>query len=869
MSKKIYFGIVFSLVLLLVTSTFSLSTDFFANRYTSSNTTEIYSQRLSFSTAGVIDDVMTTGSYNFTIPEAGFYKLKVEITGSITVRVQVFFEHSVFSNYYDRYISGYDSIDVKNNVSPDSPYETILWFEHAGNGFLYITRTSGTSGTFSATVTPVKAVSDAATLTEGTHDMTISKDSGYIGNFSVTDHSRAYNLTAEQYIPALPLTTVIKQAWLQIERIDNVNASHPVNITFVEDGLFEHSIGQITKNVSDSDEPLKFYFNVAYLNFTENSATANVIKFNTTASDSVILYDASVMIEDADGDINTLHTFPLLFVFISDGAPYTTTFNLYDVFLSLNVGVSISVMNPKGFLGYDSIADLSLPVPSRKVRDWILNGYNVTPRYTGFILVPQNYTFAIKGSIVADSHIAIYLNEKSYSILSVNETLNIVYNKSEALGFGESHIVLLNLSNVSPDALYQIQPSFSGNNWTFVSLVAIQGTFVGEGPSISRVDRTGYSNHFTHTMKDIHFLPVTMYSATNVPMEKLHVTYFEERNDNGTYNSAMFQYRTTVYGPSRNTLLLFVMGFASNTALVNSSDTATLTLSFTQSGTVESASLNTMNKYTVDGNTTGFKVVKLETQPGYEYNITFAPNNTQGIAEMEMLSGEYKENALFSNLPQGTTTLGKSKSFEYTEIGFTSSPKYIVIYPKFNDTAVSLYIYETKYMEFPSSGTAELRMGMNTNISNYATLKFSTSPDEVYSIKITADPGFVGFVSIFYYSPDGKLPFKYTPFPISTLSIPGGNPEVVYEYVGRLSGSAFMTVYSSGSGIIHITITRRYLVPDFVPIPGLFLTAALPIALIAGVLLGRVAKRGKSEKASGVASKSLSKRKTKPRKKKK
>ncbi|MCD6484730.1 MAG: hypothetical protein J7L47_06435 [Candidatus Odinarchaeota archaeon] len=846
MNHKIYFSLTIAFVLLLTLSVFLIPLNSFtAPKYSNKET---LAHTLTFSTAGVINDITTSGSYNFTIQEAGLYKFKVEITGNITVDLRLYFERTIFSNYFERYISEYDLINTANDVSPDSPYEVILWMEHPGVGFFYVTKASGTSGTFSATVTPIKKVSEATTLTTGTTVLSIPKDSAYIGNFSVPDHSRAYNLTIEQRIPALPLTTIIKRAWVQIESIDNVNASHPVNITFIEDGYYEHSIGQITQNVTFLDKPLRFYFSVAYLNFTENSFTANQIKFNTTDPELVTLFEAEVMVEEADGDITSLHKFPLFAVIISDGSPYTTMFNLYDFTLSLDVGASASVMNPNGFLGFDQIASLTITVPARKVRDWILNEYNATPSYTGFIFEPQKYTFVISGTKVADSDITVYLNEQSYSILSINSTLDITFNKSEALFLGDVHIVLLNISNASPDALYQIQASMTGDNWTFVSLVGMQGTLIGEGPGVSKVDRPGYSYHTTTTMKDLHLLPVTMYSATNKPMEKLHITYFEERNYNGTYNSAMFNYRTNVYGPPRNTLMLFVMGVASNTPTVNSSEISTLTLSFTQTGLIESVTLDTMTKYTMNGNTTGFKILKLETQPGYEYNITIAPNNTQGRAAMEIISAEYRENVYMISLPQATTPLGESLTYECPEYGFTSSPKYIVINPAFNDTAVYLYVSETKYTDFPASGTAELNMGTGTNTSHLATLRFSVSPDEVYSIKITTSPGFVGMVSILYVTPNGKFPFRYTPAFSSFLVIPGGDTEVTYEYVGKISGDGFMAVYSSGTGTVYITITRRYLVPEFAPIPGLFLIAALPVALVLGLLAGRLTKREKGAK---------------------
>ena len=153
-NRKICFSLAAAFTLLLTVSIFIIPLNSITT--TRHNNGESFAQSLTFSTTGVINDVTTSGSYNFTIQEAGLYKFRVVITGNITVRVKLYFEENVFSNYFEKYVSKYEQIDSANDISPDMPYEVILWIEHPGSGFFFITREDGNSGTFSATVTSIK-----------------------------------------------------------------------------------------------------------------------------------------------------------------------------------------------------------------------------------------------------------------------------------------------------------------------------------------------------------------------------------------------------------------------------------------------------------------------------------------------------------------------------------------------------------------------------------------------------------------------------------------------------------------------------------------------------------------------------------------
>ena len=212
MKNKLCFVFSVAFAVLLTTSLFLTSLNAFATP--NYNIEKKVTHPISFSSRGIIDDITTTGSYNFTIHEAGFYKFMVEITGDIVVGVKLYFEQIIFSHYFDRYLSSYQQIDSTSGISSDTPYEFTLWIGHPGTGFFYVTKEDGTTGSFTASVTPIKIVSEANTMPSGENDFNIPKDSAYIGNFSVADHSKIYNLTVEQRIPALSLTTIIKHAWV-------------------------------------------------------------------------------------------------------------------------------------------------------------------------------------------------------------------------------------------------------------------------------------------------------------------------------------------------------------------------------------------------------------------------------------------------------------------------------------------------------------------------------------------------------------------------------------------------------------------------------------------------------------------------------
>lgn len=813
---------------------------------------------------GDLNDITPTGFYNFSIPEAGWYRFRVNITGDIDVDVLIYMEQKTYSYYFDKDMGEYSLIDADYFVDKDNPYDQTLWIESPGVGFIYVTRDHGDSGTFSASVTAVKKISQASALHTGENSLTISKESAYIGNFTVSGYTKLYNFTVTQLIPALSLTTIIKKAWIQINSITGVNASYPVNITYIEDGTKEHSIGQITQNVSLGDDPLKFYFNVNYLNFTYDSLNANKLKFNTTNPSNVLLFDADVMIEDADGDEISLYNFPFLFAIISSAVDYVTSFNLYDKSLDLDIGATgIGIADPFGFYGYEIIYTQNIPVPIRKVREWISAPYNTTPNTALVPLEPQNYSYVMRGSNIITANVKLYISEANYSILSVNDTLSFEFKKEDALfPYFASHFVLLNVSGISPDKLYKIYINLSGKNWTIDSSVIHQGNYVGSGPRIKRIDTSGYVHHEDRLMKDLHFIPVSTYDSKGRPLETFILSYFLQYNDNGTYYSSSVFYNPYVANPSRGTLMLFFYGFAYNTSSINSSETATITVNFTATGNVEQIELGTTKQYTIPGNTSGYKVLKLTTKPGYEYNITISgkPNNVARKASLTIYSTVYKENYLFALLPFGTTPMNESLSFEYVDNALFGEDKYLIIYPSEDATAVSISVSETPPTDFPSSNKAELVMGQSTPNANQKALKLSISDEAVYTISITTDPGYVGIVSIMYVTETGRFPFEYTPSFFSMLLVPGGTTSVTYEYVSKTSGTIYLLVYSSGTGTIYITITKQYLVPSFLPIPGLFLVGALPIALILGFAFGWMIKRPSKPKA---------KAKTKPTKKSK
>jgi len=820
-------------------------------------------QSLIFVPNGNLDSNTPTGSYNFTIAEPGWYRFQVNITGDIDVDVKIYMEQKVYSYYFDKMMGAYNLIDADYYVDSDSPYDNVLWISSAGVGFIYVELDHGTSGTFSASVMTVKTISQATSLASGKNHISIQKRGAYIGNFSVEDHARLYNFTIVQYIPKLSLSTIIKRAWVQINSIDGVNASHPINITYIEDGTKEHSIGQIVENVSYTDDPLKFYFDVKYLNFTYDSSNANKVKFNTTNPDDVYLFSADIMIEDADGDVISLYDFPFLFAIISSSSDYTTSFNLYDEALSLDIGATeIQIMDPYGFYGYQPIYWQSVSVPTRYVRDWISSEYNTTPSTAMVILDAQNYSYVMQGSNVADITLDLYITEANYSILSVDSSLELNFTKDKALGLlGEWKFVLLNVTGLSADKLYQIKFTLSGENWTVTSWIIHQGNYIGDGPLISRIDRPGYSYHEDKVMKNIHFIPVTTYDASGNLLDTFILRYFLEYNKNGTYDSSSVYYNPYVTNPSRGTLMFIVSGLALNNTLVNSSETAKATINFTAVGNVEPLTLDTSNTYSINENTTGYKVLKLTTKPGYEYNITISPNTSGGCANLAMYATQYKEHYLLFGLPSITTSTGKSLSIEYVDYGVFSDTKYIVIYPTPNATAVTLSVHETQPTDFPSSNTAELTMGSETSDGHMKVLKFSISSDAVYTIKISTRPGYVGIVNVMYATSDGRFPFEYTPVYVGSLFIPGGSTEETYEYTSKTSGDAYIIIYASGSGVIYITIEKQYLVPSFLNIPGLFLAAAAPVALIIGFILAWILKRPKPTKAPTKAKKTTKKKK--------